>query len=441
MKPQADEQRKAKLPTDWPVVITKQGRTVKIYRVTRATGYPEFKLAYYAEGKRLFKTFADYSDALAAANTVKATLAKGDTQALTLTSQDRLAYLRAVDALKGLDVPLDVAAVHYADAKRRLGQHSLKDAVTFYLRTQAGTVEKPVSEVVAEFIRQKEQGTAGKKAASAVYVKDIRSRLGKFAEAMHCNISAAGPTELKMFLEGLGASGRTWFNHARLLRTLFKFAQRERCYPRGVDPFEGIEIAYDDDSEIEIFTPTEMSRLFTAARPEMVPFLAIGAFAGLRHAEIARLDWSDVKADHIEVKKSKAKTRSRRIVPIQPNLQAWLAPYRQQVGPVAPFANMSRQLLWLAEASKQEADEEAGTPALPQVDWRHNALRHSFISYRMAVLKDENAVALEAGNSPQMIFQNYRELVTESEAKTWFSICPKGAAQNVIQMPAASGQS
>jgi hypothetical protein len=31
-------------------------------------------------------------------------------------------------------------------------------------------------------------------------------------------------------------------------------------------------------------------------------------------------------------------------------------------------------------------------------------------------------VALEAGNSPQNIFQHYRELVRPKDAKSWFSI-------------------
>jgi len=34
-------------------------------------------------------------------------------------------------------------------------------------------------------------------------------------------------------------------------------------------------------------------------------------------------------------------------------------------------------------------------------------------------------VALEAGNSPQMIFKHYRELVRPADAKTWFSIAPE----------------
>ena len=37
---------------------------------------------------------------------------------------------------------------------------------------------------------------------------------------------------------------------------------------------------------------------------------------------------------------------------------------------------------------------------------------HSFISYRLAMLGDENRVAMEAGHSPAMIYRNYRVLVT-----------------------------
>ncbi len=61
----------------------------------------------------------------------------------------------------------------------------------------------------------------------------------------------------------------------------------------------------------------------------------------------------------------------------------------------------------------------------PEFKWKHNALRHSFISYRVAETQDVAKVSLEAGNSPQIIFKNYRELVQPKEAKAWFAINPK----------------
>jgi len=48
--------------------------------------------------------------------------------------------------------------------------------------------------------------------------------------------------------------------------------------------------------------------------------LASGAFAGIRTAEVCRRDWSEVNLEKglIEIKKGKAKTRSRRLVPTAP---------------------------------------------------------------------------------------------------------------------------
>jgi integrase len=59
------------------------------------------------------------------------------------------------------------------------------------------------------------------------------------------------------------------------------------------------------------------------------PFLAIAAFAGLRTAEIQRLNWADVGAQYIKVRGSNSKTGAHRLVEIQPNLQAWLAKLRK----------------------------------------------------------------------------------------------------------------
>jgi hypothetical protein len=51
-------------------------------------------------------------------------------------------------------------------------------------------------------------------------------------------------------------------------------------------------------------------------------------------------------------------------------------------------------------------------------------MRHSYISYRIAMTGDVPRTALEAGNSPEMIFRHYREIVEEDTAKVWFSILP-----------------
>ena len=96
--------------------------------------------------------------------------------------------------------------------------------------------------------------------------------------------------------------------------------------------------------------------LLENADPALIPFLSIGAFAGLRHAELQRLDWSEVRLDDgfIEVKASKAKTASRRLVPIPDNFRLWLKDHAKAGGPVCDYANMSKQFLWLSEGGGQE---------------------------------------------------------------------------------------
>jgi integrase len=192
------------------------------------------------------------------------------------------------------------------------------------------------------------------------------------------------------------------------------------------------------DEEVEIFTPEEMTLLLALAPANLVPFLSIGAFAGLRSAEIERLDWSKVDVDggYITVDASIAKTNSRRLVPITPNLKAWLQDYKKPHGKVLELANVVNALKRLVTAAREtetlkaeikaevggQRSEVSGNGAF---EWKHNALRHSFCSYRLADVKSAAQVALEAGNSPQMIFEHYRELVTEKAAKAWFATGPE----------------
>jgi len=257
---------------------------------------------------------------------------------------------------------------------------------------------------------------------------------------------------------------------------LFKFAEGRRYLPKDHDELDCVPVVNDRDGDIEVFTPEELTEVLCCAGERMIPFIAVGAFAGIRHAEIQRLEWKDIRFEEgtIEIRASKAKTASRRLVPIVPNLKEWLLKYRQPAGPVvsprnaafelhviAGRANDVRRAAW-AEANgitdeqlkqaTQKAKEMASRRSLrtatkgklrgqkgevpPGAEtaeiegwepfaWKHNGLRHSFCSYRLAAVKNTAQVALEAGNSPQMIFRHYRELVRGSEAEKWFGITPE----------------
>jgi hypothetical protein len=55
---------------------------------------------------------------------------------------------------------------------------------------------------------------------------------------------------------------------------------------------------------------------------------------------------------------------------------------------------------------------------------QHNGFRHSYITCRVAHINDTARVALECGNSPEVIFAHYRELVAPEEAAAWFGTLP-----------------
>ena len=138
----------------------------------------------------------------------------------------------------------------------------------------------------------------------------------------------------------------------------------------------------------------------------LIPFVAIGGLAGLRSAEIVRLEWQEIRFDQdvIEIKAAKAKTASRRLVPILPALKAWLNPLRKEKGKV--LASVLDEFA-LAKQFRNAVAAIRGDDGEQLIKIVHNGLRHSFISYRMAILKNAAEVALEAGNSPKMIFEHY----------------------------------
>lgn len=416
----------------FPYVVKRGSAVVKVYR-SKSRGRIYFKVVFYDAGHRR-KTIGkkSFTEAKTEAELIACKIEQGEISALELTNADRVVYGRATAAVKPFGVPLDVAAEEYARARQQLGTASLTEASSFYVKHHPRDVpRKTVQEVVAEFLDA--QRGAG---LSEVYIGDLKYRCQTFANAFPCAITELTRGRIHEFLSGLkrrrtfkgsearsSLSKRSYNNFRSVLRTLFDFAKRRRYVPRDFEEMEVVERVKNAHSEIEIFSAAEMALLLAHA-DKMIPFIAIGGFAGLRHAELKRLDWRevDLQRDFIEVTKGKAKTAARRLIPVQPNLKAWLLPWRRESGPVCPVKDSNWQLKDIASA--------AG------VKWKHNALRHSFISYRVAAVQDVAKIALEAGNSPQVIFSNYRELVRPDQAAAWFAIFPP-TVENIVPLQAA----
>ncbi len=419
--------------------VVRVGQTKATIYKTPSHGCDSFTVAWYEGHVRKRRAFGDLDGAKLHAQAMVSSLSKGEADVIRLTGEERLAYCRAREAVQEFGLSLDSIANEYRDAKRLVRRKSLVEVAQYYAaQNLLDLPRKTVTEVYQEMLKAKRA-----EGLSERYLQDLESRVGRFAASFTGQIAAVSGREIKEWLQaltregkeakakGVPVSNRTRNNFRLGIQTLFAFAKAEKYLPADWNGMEGVPLWKVQDGEVEVFTPEEMRLLLTLAPRNVVPFLAIGAFAGLRSAEIERLDWSRVSLESgfITVDASIAKTNSRRLVPITPNLHAWLEDHQKPRGPVLELANVVNAIQRLVEATRPSDPNDPQKRLAPAVEWKHNALRHSFISYRLAEIQNAGQVALEAGNSPQMIFKHYRELVRPAEAKAWFAIVPKGGRQ------------
>jgi integrase len=316
----------------------------------------------------------------------------------------------------------------FIEAKRKLSAYgeTINDAVIFrvdYLeRVRRSGIT--VAQLVDEVIQAKR-----KDGRSEVYLRDLSYRLSGFVQDFG-NRAIAGITvgELDNWLRALPLSPQSRTNHRRVIGLVFSYAEGHEIIDKNPIPRTAKPKLIDKAPEI--LTVEELRALLETAQraePSVLPMLAIGAFAGLREAEIQRLDWSevDLARGHIEVKAAKAKSARRRIVPIQANLAACLRPYSGMTGHVVPAA------------ARGKLDRVRKASGLAR--WPNNGLRHSFASYRFAAIHDAARVASELGHTnSQMLFSTYRELVKPEEAERYWKIEPKAKAANVVSFGASA---
>jgi integrase len=308
---------------------------------------------------------------------------------------------------------------------------TIRDAVNFYLpHLHASKRTCSAAELVDELLIAKEADGASER-----YLSDLRSRLTQFSESFDGKpVAEITSAQIDEWLRsrsdketGKRLSPVTRNNFRRVLIVAFNFA-RERGNCVG-NPAEKTARAKVVETAIGILTVDQTALLLENAPAELVPYIAIGAFAGLRRAELERLDWQevDLQSGLVEVTASKAKSARRRFVKTQPNLAKWLQPYAQLSGNVTP--PNYRELF-------DAARDTAGIK-----EWPQNALRHSFASYHLARFNDAAALALELGHTnSNLVFQHYRQLVKPKHAERYWKIAPASSGRRIVAFaPQAKG--
>lgn len=354
------------------------------------------------DGKWKYGTRADKEDAKEAAEARARTIAKGvlDLDSLSSTQADLVRQFLALNPTS--------ADIENLRQWKNGTSATVSDAVTrwhaFKVAEIPGGVETP-------------------------HIKSVRQWLEKLAKAFPGQASKITADQLRQHIEAASQSGKSRKDYRDRTTMLWEFA-------RTHDIFKSDEAAklpkykVDESDGIDIWTPAELKKLLSECPAEFLPWLVISCFSGLRSEEIAPkpgtkppLDWKSVKRSQgfIDVPAKLSKVRKRRLVPITPTLEAWLAhinpPASGVVCPRLPSKHATRDLGQLVGK------------------WRKNASRHTYGSWRAAEIKDLPALAIEMGSSFVMIEKHYREAMSEEESEAYRQLVPSEVFRNRINQP------
>lgn len=300
---------------------------------------------------------------------------------------------------------------------RAAGERALKDAIAIQ---KTATAKRCLELFVAELKK-------------SVYADDCRNRCGHFLRwfGQERAISEANPEVLKAyFSKHPGATGRRtisawlgWATDEEYLQTNPCTRKRRR---KGVKK--------KATGEAVILSPADSASLLRAAVLAedwtSLSFIVLGLFAGIRPMELRKkfkgapaveLDWNDVKPEGVAVHPRNAKTGAGRVAPMICPLTAWIAFIHQRQG------KRSGSIL---AVGKRGGGWRKHWDAFRANHWPHkwdpDQLRHSFGSYRLAVLKDANPVSIEMGNSPTVVLDHYWNWRTRiDDASIYWALTPE----------------
>ena len=166
--------------------------------------------------------------------------------------------------------------------------------------------------------------------------------------------------------------------------------------------------------EAEFYSLQQCRRLLSVLNlPEYKPLVAsitIGLFAGIRVSEIARLQWTDINLDQMQISvvRGSSKTKRGRSINISPVLKSWLVKLDQN----QPFVGAPPRRLM------ERCKKELGIP------WSHNVLRHTFATYWQSQNRDAARLSANLGNTEATASKHYVRMVSKSDAEQFWNLYP-----------------
>lgn len=317
-----------------------------------------------------------------------------------------------------------------AMAFERLAPHAiaLNTVVSdFIWRTTAKTNSVTFKTMFEHYVDHPKKG----KKRSSAHLRGLKYTLPRFAKLHNRIVADLQSEEIEVELEGMTPAVRNAF--LRILKAAFNHGIKRKWLEKNplldLDEFETAK------NKVITLSPAEAESLMRAAEENnaLLPYHAIGLFAGVRPLELERLEWRhvDLTEGHIEITEEVSKTGLRRIIEIEPNLKAWLTFYiakgGETRGQVTPTTNLRKNL--------RDIRTTAGL-----VKWTQDVMRHSYASYWLAEHQDINVLTLRMGHESTAMLKHYNRASKKKDAALFWAIEPtpeRGAGRKIVSISAA----
>jgi integrase len=408
---------------DRQVVTVKLGNLSVRILPTLKSGREYWLVEDYSQGRgrRRLLNAKNLSAARARAKQVLLALQTGEQTALDYDSQDLLGLRRSEELVMPHGRCVDEVAREWTAAMDLLkGRGSVMEAVRFFL-DHGGAELKPrtVQEAADELMALKKAQNM-----SDAHLESLKARFNRVKTTFGAReLHSLTVAEIENFILGLNMSAKSQNHYREMMGNLFVFAQSRAYVPKDFNPAKEIRRAKVDDKEVQHYTVEQMNKLIAACTGKLedhLPLVLLCGFAGLRPSEAGRVTWQMIGEDFIRLPGNVTKTGKARLVPISGNLKLWLAPLRQKAGLVVTVD---------VHTAPGKLTAASG------VAWIDDGLRHSYGTFRQAVIKNIGEVSEEMGNTIRICRKHYvNPMVTKAEGEAWFAIKPEGM-EKVTTMP------
>ncbi len=264
---------------------------------------------------------------------------------------------------------------------------------------------------------------------STAYLRDIEKFFAPFIGQLgERTVSEIQHTDIKAVPKTVKTRRQRAYAY-RTVRPAFTMAVTENYAAENV--FDRIKVPKHTSRAPEALKVTEVKAVFNACTDytgqddlikdyrvdatDAVHASAIMCFAGVRPEEITRLKWEAIHLDEqsIIISGDVAKTRSHRIIPIEPNLADWLktVPESERTGLIVPsnWKKKYQVVRKVSGISKRQQD----------------ILRHTFASAHLAAYNDFKELQAAMGHgTTEMILKHYKALIKKPDAVKFWSIRP-----------------